>query len=108
MNNKANKTSFKPGNRGGGRPAKTDDERAGEKYLRERTLAAAQVLVDLQGPENEPKIRLGAATTHLKITLGDLNRLADPAGEKLDTTPPLTNEERRAYLKLRLAEEKAT
>lgn len=67
----------------GGRQPKTDDERAGETYLRERTLAAAQVLVELQGEGHEPKIRLGAVTSHLKITLGVLERKAGPNGEEL-------------------------
>lgn len=78
-------TSFAAGNKANprGRPAKTDDERAGETYLRDRTESAAKTLVELQGPAHEAKIRLGAVTTHLKITLGVLERQAGADGESM-------------------------
>ena len=76
---------FQPGQSGnpGGRPPKTDDERAGELYLRERTLSAAKRLVELQSSDDE-KIALGATSAHLKITLGTLERQAGANGESLN------------------------
>lgn len=82
-----NSGSFKPGNvaNPSGRPKKTDEERAGETYLRERTVDAARTLFELQGPEHEPRIRLGAVQTHLKITLGELERKAGADGVTADS-----------------------
>lgn len=90
------------GNPGGKRP-KTDDQRAAETYLRDRTLAAAQRLVQLQASDDE-KIALGAVTAHLKLTIGELERGIDETPK--DATPPLTNDERRALLKAQLAAER--
>ncbi len=64
----------------GGRTPKTDDERAAELFLRDKTLAAAQRLVQLQSSDDE-KIALGATLGHLKITIGTLERQAGPNGE---------------------------
>ncbi len=69
-----------------GRPAKTDAERAGEMYLRERTEEAAERLCQLQKSSDE-KIALGATIAHLKITLGTLERKAGANGE--DPVDPL-------------------
>lgn len=76
----------------GGRPVKTDDERAGELYLRERTQAAAERLVQLQQSDDE-KIALGATVAHLKITLGTLERQGDAAGNSVNPFSGLTHEE---------------
>lgn len=88
-----------------GRPKKTDDERAGEAWLRERTLGAAQTLTELQGPEHEPKIRLGAAIAHLKVTLGVLERIGDPEGKALSAHSGLTLEQLQANARYQLERE---
>ncbi len=53
-----------------GRPPKTPDQRAAEEFLSDRTLAAAERLVQLQASDDE-KVALAACTTHLKVTLGE-------------------------------------
>ncbi len=87
-------TTFEKGDVGNprGRPAKTDAERAGEMYLRERTEEAAERLCQLQKSSDE-KIALGATIAHLKITLGTLERKAGANGED-----PVIDELRRATL----------
>lgn len=90
----------------GGRKPKTDAERAGELYLRERTLSAAKTLVELQGVEHEPKIRLGATVAHLKITLGELERQAGPNGEVVTPHSALTREELMALARAQLEKER--
>ena len=77
---KANSTSFKPGNKSGGRPVKTPEERAGYAYLSERTVQAAERLFELE-TSADPRIALGAVTAHLKIVIGDLQREAGADGE---------------------------
>jgi hypothetical protein len=79
---KAPRTAWPKGKSGnpGGRPKKTDDERAAENYLRERSEAAAQRLVELQSSADD-KVALGACLGHLKITVGTLERQADPDGK---------------------------
>ena len=89
----------------GGSAKKTDDERAGELYLRERTAAAAQRLVQLQGSDDE-KIALGAVTAHLKITLGTLERQAGPDGKApVNPLTSLSLEELKANARFQLAKE---
>ena len=90
-----------------GRPKKTDDERAAESYLRDRTLGAAQRLVQLQASDDE-KIALGATLGHLKITLGTLERQAGPNGEA--TSNPyaeLTVDELKAIARAQTEKERA-
>ena len=53
-----------------GRKPKTQDQRDAEAFLSERTMAAAQRLVQLQASDDE-KVALAACTTHLKVTLGE-------------------------------------
>lgn len=97
---------FKKGQSGnpGGRPPKTESERAAEEYLRAHTLGAAKRLVELQRSETE-KIALGAVIAHLRIVVGELERVSGPNGERLDAGPPLTNEERRELLRVQLQNE---
>jgi len=56
-----------------GRPAKTDEQRAAEDYLREKSHHAAMRLVQLIDSDDE-KIAMGSAQAVLKITLGDTVR----------------------------------
>lgn len=86
----------------GGRPRKSDEERAGEEYLRERTLGAAKRLVALQDSENE-KVALGACIAHLKLTL---ERPALPPSRD-DEYAPLTTAELKAIARAQLQKETA-
>ncbi len=104
MKSKANATSFKPGNKGGGRPAKTDEERAGYAFLSERTVGAAQRLVQLEASDDE-KIALAATVAHLKIVIGDLQREAGKDGEPLTPHSALTLEELKAVGRAQLQRE---
>lgn len=63
-----------------GRPRKTDEERAAEAYLRDKTLDAAKRLVQLQSSDDE-KIALGAVIAHLRLTVGEVKRDADASGD---------------------------
>ena len=90
-----------------GRPRATDDERAAAKYLRDRTLGAAQRLVQLQASDDE-KIALGATLGHLKITLGTLERQAGPNGEApVNPYAAVTVEELKAIARAQIEKERA-
>jgi hypothetical protein len=77
-------TSFGPRNNANpsGRPARKPDERAAEDFLRDRTLAAAQRLVQLQASDDE-KVALGAVQCHLKLAIGEISRVAGADGKTL-------------------------
>ena len=88
----------------GGRPAKTDEQRAAEEYLRDKSLFAAQKLVALQDSGDE-KIALGAIIAHLKMTIGEVKRSDGKGGP--DPYESLTTDELRAIARAQLAKEKA-
>jgi len=90
----ANETSFKKGQVSNprGRPPKTDAERAGEDFLRSRTVAHAKRLDELTRSDDE-KIALGAVSVALKMTIGTLERQARPTGESQNPYKGWTKEE---------------
>ena len=77
MARRANQTSFQKGQVGNpkGRKPKTPDQRAAEDYLRDTTKAAAERLVELEHSSDE-KIALGAVSCHLKLSVGEISRVA--------------------------------
>ena len=77
-------TSFGPNNNANpsGRPPRTREEIEATEFLRTRTLKAARRLVELQGSDAE-KLALGAVQTHLKICIGELERVAGKDGENV-------------------------
>lgn len=67
---------FVKGHKRGGRPAKTEEERAAYEYLCEKTQKAARRLVELED-STEEKIALAAVLGHLKIVVGEFQRTDD-------------------------------
>lgn len=98
---------FKPGQSGNpsGRPKKSDAQRKAEEMLAALSPLAVAKLEELMNCD-DPKIQATVALGIVKATIGELARLADPDGERLDSSPPLTNDERRALLTKQLVEEK--
>ncbi len=88
----------------GGPAKKTDEQRAAEEYLRDKTLFAAQKLVKLQDSDDE-KIALGAIIAHLKMTIGEVKRSDGKNGP--DPYETITTEELKALARMQLAKEKA-
>lgn len=88
----------------GGRPPKTDEQRAAEEYLRDKSLFAAQRLVQLQSSDDE-KVALGAIIAHLKMTIDKGQRSDGKSGP--DPYETLTTDELKALARMQLAKEKA-
>lgn len=68
-------TTFGPGNKGGGRPAKNDAQREADEILRAGSPLAARRLLEFIGGEDE-ELAFKAAAALLKMTNGDMVRAA--------------------------------
>jgi len=79
-----NQTSFKKGdvNNPKGRPPKTDDVRRGEEALAKLCPRAVEVLAELI-ESGEEKTRSTIALGVVKMTIGELQRVAGKDGENL-------------------------
>lgn len=88
----------------GGRPKKTAAERDAERYLRARTIGSAKRLVELTKHANK-KLALRAIIAHLRITVGNLERIA-PGGDPLDPRATMNVDELKALARAQLALER--
>ena len=75
-----------------GRPKKTDEVRKAEEMLAKLAPEAVAVLKELLAT-GEEKTRTTVALGIVKVTIGELSRIAGPAGEGLDAKEGWTKAE---------------
>lgn len=90
---------------GSGRRPRTEEVMLAEEMLWEATPRSVKRLLELVESTDE-KIALGAVTTHLKTTVGVLERRGGPDGSPLAPVVSLSLEELKAVARAQLEKER--